>query len=128
MPIQPIKNPQTEKYLHGHCHILAIALNRLTGFKIWMASTYDEKIKNNVLIHCWVALDDHTVLDASGLTTIEHSLQLYPDGDTATLSQVSPEELLHIGEGVAEFTDDVEKRIDEAQLFAKKLMHDFCVG
>lgn len=128
MPIQPIKNPETEAYLNGQCHILAIALNRLAGFKIWMAATYNEQLKTNVLIHCWAALDDHTVLDATGLTTIEHSLHLYPEGGMATLSQVSPEELLHIGEGNPEFTDDVEERIKKAEIFAKKLMHDFCVG
>lgn len=109
-------------YLFGHCHVFAIALHRLTDRPLLAALAYDDDIESQALVHCWVRLDDETVLDASGLTTTTQSLRRYPDGGIAKVADVDCKALISLGEGQAPDLIDLERRIEDAILIARTLL------
>lgn len=119
---------QRDLYLYGSCHLLAVALHRLTGRPIVAALAYDEDIDKEALIHCWVELDGEELLDAGGITSAKSSLQNYPDGDQAAVMAISESGLLALGEGskLDEMAPcakrDFEQRLEAAGKYAKQLI------
>lgn len=119
---------QRSLYLHGSCHILAAALHRITGRPIKAAMAYDWNIEKDALVHCWIDLEGKDVLDASGITDTDQSLQCYPGGDEATVVTISEADLLALGEGrvpdemAPKERQDFEQRLEAAGEYAKKLI------
>jgi hypothetical protein len=113
-----------DRYLHGECHLLAIALHQMTGFPLIAATVFDEGIGKVALVHCWIQLPGQYLLDASGLTTVKYSLQFYPEGDMAVVSAISLKKLLKIGSGSDATLQSQEADLEKAKEFAKQLLRD----
>lgn len=84
-----------ETYLHGNCHILAIALHEKYGFPLECSMEYDFDISKLALQHAWVRWDDECIIDVGGLRTIE-SLK-YDFGQVEEVLSTSVAHLTKIG-------------------------------
>lgn len=111
---------QTEDYLYGSCHIMAVALSLLLGKDILAATVpAPAAVGGSALTHCWVQLKNDLVADAGGAITTKQSLNLYPDGDEASVNIVTADQLLKLGEGVSFDRVQTEAKIAAAMEFAK---------
>jgi hypothetical protein len=83
-----------DPYLHGECHLLALALHELTGAPLY-AVMETEGERAGCLVHAFVAAGDH-VVDLRGRRTREMMLQ---DFETLApyLTPIDPEELAQLG-------------------------------
>lgn len=101
----------TDDYLHGHCHIYALALHEKTGYPIH-AFLDSGMMGMTVLLHAFVSPDGgKTALDARGSYPVSQVLDFYDHFEPEHVV-LQPGELLELGEGSAKLTKAVRKKID----------------
>lgn len=108
-------------YLHGHCHILALALQQASGRSLAGAIQFDTDIDQWALVHAWVKWDDDKVLDANGVQDSRDVVAEYIDPSEVEFVDFTRSDLLRLGEGRRYRKADVEARIDAAMPLARRL-------
>ena len=115
-----------EKYLHGQCHIFALALHKLSKLPLYALMDYDPEIEAVCLVHATVKLSDANsenkfkVLDISGLQYPDEVVEKYPTWEPGW-TQITPAALLKLAEG-SKMTDDIAKQIEQAIPRAKEVL------
>jgi len=109
-------------YLHGHCHILALALQKVSGRPLAGAIQFDTDIDQWALVHAWVKWDDDKVLDANGLQDPRDVVAEYIDPSEVEFVDFTRPELLRMGEGKRYRKADVEAKIEAAMPLARQLV------
>lgn len=101
-----------EIYLHGHCHIFALALQRLSKLPLFAIVDYDHDIEKQCLVHAGIKSSEG-MIDIKGLRVID---EWYDDFDTFEPENIDIEEshLLKLGEGKSKKTKEVESLISVA--------------
>jgi len=69
-----------ESYLHGDCHLLALALHSLTNKPIHGAVEYDQDIDRDAMVHVWIQWNDTFALDAGCLRSVKYMMQDFSTG------------------------------------------------
>jgi len=117
------QRPENPDYLHGQCHILALALHRVSGLPIEGAVAFDHDINQWALVHAWVTWDgvEEMILHADGVENVDAVLTEFPYGDEATVTRFTPERLLRMGEGRKHDKAEVEAKIEAAMPLARQL-------
>lgn len=110
-----------DDFLHGHCHVFAIALQRVAGCKLGAVLDVDEvEGLGNItcLVHAYALLGTGGV-DIRGYNA---SLALmaadFPQNE-AWFQEISEFELLQLGEGVSTSFPDFLERVERAEPVAK---------
>lgn len=96
-----------ETYLHGQCHLLALALHEKFGLPLEYALEYDIDIDRLALQHAWVRWDDTHIVDIGGLRTIK-SVE-YDFGPVENRQTGTVAELINLG---GKATQDERKAAD----------------
>lgn len=111
-----------EKYLHGECHIFALALSEVSGRPCAALMDYDHDIGGDCLVHAFVT-DWPGIIDIKGLRQfgIAQAREEFPCSDEASAVVVSTECLLGLGEGSTIMTAEIRARIDAALPIAKAI-------
>ena len=82
----------------GDCPILAVALNKLTGYPIYALVEWEPKIRKHVLIHAFVK-GTEWYYDIDGGGDVDYYLEKYPNNGGAELVKMTAQEVLKIGYG-----------------------------
>jgi len=110
-------------YLHGDCHIMALALQRVSGLPLAGAVEFDTNVDMWALAHAWVQWDEDTVLDAEGLRPMEDVIgEFVQFDDDYRVGTMKRAELLRLGEGSRYRKADVEAKIEAAMPLARQLV------
>lgn len=97
MDIERELTDDEEAFLHGRCHLLAIALHRATGLPLHATLDVDEWTERTVLVHAYVKEGDEGI-DIRGrfpLETIEDDFPVNQPFET----EISEADLMHLGSG-----------------------------
>lgn len=109
-------------YLHGDCHVMALALQRVSGRSLAGAIQFDADIDQWALVHAWVKWDDDKVLDANGVQDPIDVVAEYIDPSEVEFIDFNRTDLLRMGEGHRYRKADVEARIEAAMPIARQLV------
>lgn len=91
-----------EGYLHGDCHIFALALHKVFGYKMKLAiDEYDIELEEPVLIHAY-CYEGEYVIDARGVSGKDEALEpfdysevVFREVETAGIVKLMDEGFLH---------------------------------
>lgn len=85
-------------YNYGSCHVLAIALHRLTTLPLHACINWNEDMQCTVLVHAWISLPDNFALSAGGVEELDSMLSRYPEAQerSAELIALTEVELVEI--------------------------------
>ena len=108
-----------EQYLHGNCHLFAVALHRLTGLPIEAALDTDLMTGRNVLMHAYLR-DGDRILDLAGRRDWEVMLQSF-DAFRPTRVAMTPRQLLGWGEPRPD-SKRVDRDIARAAIVARRVL------
>lgn len=108
---------EEELLLHGHCHLLAIAMHEQTGLSLVAYVESDFETETTVLVHAFVLDGDHAI-DIRGRIPLDDVLIDFVFFEPE-LIEISRDDLLLLGSGNQ--TPDPND-VDKAQSAAKSLM------
>lgn len=86
-----------EQYLHGECHLLAIALHQRTGLPLGAYLDTDLESGNVFLLHAFV-MDGEHIIDLKGRRSHENMLEDFDSFDP-DLCRMGVDEVLKLGQG-----------------------------
>lgn len=92
-----ILTDEEEVFLHGRCHLFAIALSRTTGLPLQAYLDVDDDVEGPVLCHAFVRDGDH-ILDVRGRIPFADALDEF-DSNEPWLVEIAEEDLMHLGSG-----------------------------
>ena len=110
---------EREGYLHGRCHVFAIAMHRASGLPLRVALAFDGEGNLDYLTHAWVEWPDGRMLDAAGLRDVGAALEAeYGDDGEVDVQEATEEFLSRTGEGhsVEALVHDIGKAMIHAQV------------
>lgn len=95
-----------ELLLHGHCHLLAVALSRITGLKLFAYLDEDEELEdldlptgNTALVHAFVSEDGgRSGIDVRGRRAPSKMLREF-EWNEPELVELTEAEVLQLGHG-----------------------------
>jgi hypothetical protein len=97
------------------CDVFAVALHRLTGLPIGIATYFDDDVEATCLIHAFVVPADGEMIDIVGAAKTDVRLRSeFPDWEPDAIEIVSAEAVLELG-GHTE--KDVEDAMSVARMF-----------
>jgi hypothetical protein len=99
-----ILSEEEEVYLHGRCHLFAIALARLTGFELQAYLDVDDEVDRPVLCHAFVR-DGDDILDVRGRLPFSDVLDEF-DSNDPWLVDITEDELMLLGTGRRAFNEN----------------------
>jgi len=94
-----VTEDEISTYLHGRCHVFAIAMSELSGLPMRAVVTFNDDLDRFCLVHAWVEWPDGRALDAAGLRDVEEMLEDYDDADPDDAAPITAKQLLRYGEG-----------------------------
>ena len=105
---------EADNFLHGQCHLFAIALHRLTGLPLAGAIDIDFYNESHTyLLHAYVELNNEMIIDVAGVRTRKSMLADFDHVDPA-LSYFTEKELLQLGEGKSYINDEAKVSLQKA--------------
>jgi hypothetical protein len=90
---------EIESYLHGQCHLFAVALHKVTGLPLRAAVGWSDDIDGEVLVHAWVETPEGRVVDAAGFRSYEDVLETYGEDEDPVRCGMTEKGLVLLGEG-----------------------------
>jgi hypothetical protein len=120
-----------ELLLHGHCHLLAVALSRITGLKIFAYLDEDEELEdldlptgNTALVHAFVSEDGgRSGIDVRGRRASSRMLREF-EWNEPELVELTEAEVLQLGHGrqrLSQRDPAYQAAYTEALVLAKRL-------
>lgn len=85
-----------EEHLHGKCHLLAIALHRLTGLRLAATLDVDVWTERTVLVHAYV-LDGDQAIDVRGRFSPETIGEDFEVNESWSVVDIDEEDLMLLG-------------------------------
>lgn len=85
------------EFLHSRCHLLAIALHKMTGLPLHATLDVDEWTERTVLVHAYVKDGDDGV-DIRGRFSVETIEDDFPVNQPFE-TEISEVDLMHLGSG-----------------------------
>lgn len=92
------RSEQEEEFLHGKCHLLALALQELTGLPIGAYLDTDIETERSVLVHAFV-VDGDDGIDIRGRLPIDDIIEDEFDTFEPEFVILSREDVLLLGHG-----------------------------
>jgi len=86
-----------EAFLHGECHLLTVALHRLSGLPLHAYLDTDMEVEGPVLAHAFVVDEEGHAVDIRGRTPLDHALDGF-DTMEPWLAEITVEELMGLAE------------------------------
>lgn len=113
---------ENEYFLHGRCHILAIALSQVSAKPLTALIGDTENIGAECLVHAGVFVDG-LLLDVKGLRTPDEAIEhdFCDEASSGWLQGVSIDSLLDMGEGAPVWSEEVAAAVQAALPAAKEL-------
>ncbi len=87
-----------EEFLHGKCHLLAVALHELTGYPIGAYLDTDIETERTVLVHAFV-VDGEDGIDVRGRMPIDDIIEEEFDTFEPEFVTLTREDVLLLGHG-----------------------------
>jgi hypothetical protein len=109
---------EADNFLHGQCHLFAIALHRLTGLPLAGAIDIDLYNESHTsLLHAYVELNDEMIIDVSGVRTRKSMLADFDHVDP-DFTYFIEKELLQWGEGKKYIDEEAKLSLQKAYVVA----------
>jgi hypothetical protein len=114
-----------DTYLHGNCHVFALALARLSGLSLGAFVDFNDDLERDCLVHAFVidsAGGDKAIIDIRGWRsfTADDCVNEFPCGFPC-FTTLSPDELAKLGGGVDAQSVSIETEVAAALPLAKRL-------
>jgi hypothetical protein len=108
-------------FLHGQCHLFAIALKRLTGLPLAGVLDFDAEYLTTYLMHAFVEVNDDLILDVAGIRSSESMMKdfMYWDPEPCNFAE---KELLKWEGGKRDLDEEANTSLNKALAVAAEIL------
>lgn len=106
-----------DRYMHGDCHIFALALRQISGRALMAALDRDPEIEGECLVHAGLAVPGG-IVDVMAFRSLDEAIEAFPTY-APYWSHVDEAALLNLGEGSPARTASIDDQVNKALPAAK---------